>query len=88
MYIIPGSSFETVSALIITLPVVFPLIVGLGDDPIWWGMIIFMVIEIGQTTPIIGIIPFFFADLTRLAIIAIFPILALWLPGKLGMLLN
>ncbi len=51
-------------------------------------MINYMVIEIGQTTPIIGIIPFFFADLTRLAIIAIVTILALWLPGKLGMLLN
>ena len=88
MYIIPGSSFETVSALIITLLVVFPLIVGPGDDPIWWGMINFMVIEIGQTTPSIGIIPFFFDDLTRLAIIAIVTILAMWLPGKLGMLLN
>ena len=107
MYIILGSIFETVAAMIITLPVVFPLIVGLGYDPIWWGVINIMVIEIGQTTPPIGIIPFvlhgmmpqiplktiftgiipfFFADLTRLAIIAIFPILALWLPGKLGML--
>ena len=36
----------------------------------------------------IGIIPFFFADLTRLGIIAVFPVLALWLPDKLGMLLG
>jgi TRAP-type C4-dicarboxylate transport system permease large subunit len=107
MYIILGSIFETVSAMIITLPVVFPLIVGLGFDPVWWGVINIMVIEIGQTTPPIGIIPFvlhgmrpdiplgtifggvlpfFIADLTRLAIIAAFPILALWLPDLLGML--
>ncbi|MFH1488542.1 MAG: TRAP transporter large permease, partial [Pseudomonadota bacterium] len=107
MYIIMGSIFETVSAMIITLPVVFPLIEGLGFNPIWWGIINIMVIEIGQTTPPIGIIPFvlhgmrpdiplktifggiipfFFADLARLAIIAVFPILALWLPDLLGML--
>ena len=109
MYIIMGSVFETVSAMIITLPVVFPLIVGLGFDPIWWGVINIMVIEIGQTTPPIGIIPFvlhgmrpdiplktifggvlpfFAADITRLLIIAAFPILALWLPDLLGMLVD
>ncbi len=109
MYIILGSIFETVAAMINTLPVVFPLIVGLGFDPIWWGIINIMVIEIGQTTPPIGIIPFvlhgmrpdiplktiftgiipfFFADLTRLGIIAAFPVLALWLPDKLGMLIG
>lgn len=58
MYIILGSIFDTVAAMIITLPVVFPLIVGLGYNPIWWGIINIMVIEIGQTTPPIGIIPF------------------------------
>jgi tripartite ATP-independent transporter DctM subunit len=58
MYVVMGSIFETVSAMIITLPVVFPLIVGLGYNPIWWGIINIMIIEIGQTTPPIGIIPF------------------------------
>jgi C4-dicarboxylate transporter, DctM subunit len=58
MYLVMGSVFETVSAMIITLPVVFPLIVGLGYDPIWWGIVNIMIIEIGQTTPPIGIIPF------------------------------
>ena len=108
MYIVLGSIFETVAAMIITLPVVFPLVVGLGFDPIWWGVINIMVIEIGQITPPIGIIPFvlhgmapevplktifsgivpfFFADLTRLAIVALFPALTLWLPGVLGMLI-
>ncbi|OGA30227.1 MAG: C4-dicarboxylate ABC transporter permease [Betaproteobacteria bacterium RIFCSPLOWO2_02_FULL_65_24] len=109
IYIVLGSIFETVSAMIITLPVVFPLIVGLGFDPIWWGVINIMVIEIGQTTPPIGIIPFvlhgmapevslrtiftgiipfFVADLVRLAIVAMLPILALWLPEKMGLLIG
>ncbi len=107
MYIVLGSIFETVAAMIITLPVVFPLVTGLGYDPIWWGIINIMVIEIGQITPPIGIIPFvlhgmrpdiplktifagigpfFVADLTRLAIVAAFPALSLWLPGILGMM--
>ncbi len=107
MYIVLGSIFETVAAMIITLPVVFPLVTGLGFDPIWWGVINIMVIEIGQITPPIGIIPFvlhgmrpdiplktifagigpfFVADLTRLAIVALLPPLSLWLPGLLGML--
>ena len=107
MYIVLGSIFETVAAMIITLPVVFPLVVGLGYDPIWWGILNIMVIAIGQITPPIGIIPFvlhgmapevplktifsgiipfFIADLTRLAIVALFPALSLWLPGVLGMM--
>jgi TRAP-type C4-dicarboxylate transport system permease large subunit len=37
------------------LPFVFPLVVGLGYDPIWWGVINVMVIEIGMITPPIGL---------------------------------
>ena len=58
MYIVLGAIFDTVAAMIITLPVVFPLMIDLGYNPIWWGVINIMVIEIGQTTPPIGIIPF------------------------------
>ena len=58
MYLVSGCIFESVAAMIITLPVVFPLVVGLGFDPIWWGIINIMVIEHGQLTPPIGIIPY------------------------------
>lgn len=56
LYLILGSIFDTVAAMVITLPVVFPLIVGLGFDPIWWGIINIMVIEIGMITPPIGVV--------------------------------
>jgi tripartite ATP-independent transporter DctM subunit len=56
MYIILGSIFDTVAALVITLPFVFPLVVGsLGFDPVWWGIVMVMVMEIGMVTPPIGI---------------------------------
>lgn len=55
MYLILGSIFDTVAAMVLTLPFVFPLIVNLGFDPIWFGVINVMVIEIGMITPPIGI---------------------------------
>lgn len=55
MYLVLGCIFDSVAAMVITLPVVFPLIVGLGFDPVWWGIINIMVIEIGMITPPIGI---------------------------------
>jgi TRAP-type C4-dicarboxylate transport system permease large subunit len=56
MYIILGSIFDTVAAMVITLPFVYPLVVGsLGMDPIWWGIIMVMVMEVGMITPPIGI---------------------------------
>lgn len=55
IYIILGALFDTVSAMVLTMPFVFPLILNLGYDPIWWGIVMVMVIEIGMITPPIGI---------------------------------
>ena len=54
MFLILGSIFDTIAAMVITLPFVFPLIVSLGFDPIWWGVINVIVMEIGMITPPIG----------------------------------
>jgi len=58
MYIIIGSVFDEVAAMVITLPVVFPLVVGFGYDPIWWGVINIIIIQIGQILPPIGLLVF------------------------------
>jgi len=55
MYLILGSVFDTVAAMVITLPFVFPVVISLGYDPIWFGVISVMIIEIGMITPPIGI---------------------------------
>ena len=65
MYIILGSIFDTVAAMVITLPFVFPLILDLGFDPIWFGIINVMVIEIGMITPPIGINVFVLHGMAR-----------------------
>lgn len=41
--------------MIITLPITYPLIVNLGFDPIWFGIIVIKLIEIGLVTPPVGV---------------------------------
>jgi len=54
VYLILGSIFDTISAMVITLPFVLPLIVGMGYSPIWWGITNLVMVEIGLITPPIG----------------------------------
>lgn len=54
MYLFLGAVFDAIAAMILTTPFVYPLIVGLGFDPIWWGVVLVMVIEIGMISPPIG----------------------------------
>ena len=42
--------FDGLAMLVVTLPVVFPIISGLGSDPIWFGVICVIVIEMGLIT--------------------------------------
>jgi tripartite ATP-independent transporter DctM subunit len=55
MYIFLGAIFDEVAAMVITLPFVFPVITAMGYDPIWWGVVNVVVIEIGMIMPPIGI---------------------------------
>jgi TRAP-type C4-dicarboxylate transport system permease large subunit len=53
-YIALGTVFDGLSMMIMTLPIVFPLFVGLGYDPVWLGVLITLLIEIGMLTPPVG----------------------------------
>jgi TRAP-type C4-dicarboxylate transport system permease large subunit len=55
VYLLLGSIFDTVAAMLITLPFVLPLITDMGYSPIWWGIVNVVVIEIGMITPPIGL---------------------------------
>jgi C4-dicarboxylate transporter, DctM subunit len=65
MYLISGSIFESFSALVITTPFVYPLVIGLGYDPLWWGILMVVMIEIGQITPPIGMNVFVVQGMAR-----------------------
>ena len=54
-YVVLGSFLEGFAMLVLTLPIVHPLIVELGFDPIWFGVLIVITIEIGLITPPVGV---------------------------------
>jgi C4-dicarboxylate transporter DctM subunit len=57
-YIILGTVFDELSAMLITLPFVLPIITSLGYDPLWWGVIMVIQIELAMIHPPLGIIAF------------------------------
>jgi len=65
MYLFLGAVFDTIAAMILTTPFVYPLIIGLGFDPIWWGIMMVMMIEIGMITPPIGMNVFVMGGVAR-----------------------
>lgn len=55
IYLLLGCVFDGLSLMIMTLPIVFPLLTSMNFDPIWVGVIITIMIEIGQVTPPVGL---------------------------------
>jgi TRAP-type C4-dicarboxylate transport system permease large subunit len=54
IYVILGTAMEELSMILLTVPVFFPLIVHLGIDPVWFGVLIVVVVEIGLISPPVG----------------------------------
>lgn len=54
MYLVLGSIFDSVAAVVITVPFVLPIILSMGLDPVWWGIVTLTLVEIGMITPPIG----------------------------------
>jgi tripartite ATP-independent transporter DctM subunit len=57
-YLILGAVFDEISAMLITLPFILPVILKLGYDAVWWGILNVVVIELGMIIPPIGVIVF------------------------------
>jgi tripartite ATP-independent transporter DctM subunit len=105
MYLVLGCLMDAMAMIILTVPIIFPVIVHLGFDPIWFGVIIVMTVELGLIHPPVGmnvfviksvvkdvsfttifkgVLPFILTDIVRLVILIAFPIIALWLPTRMG----
>ena len=103
-YVIAGCLLESVAIILVTVPVFLPMIVSLGYDVVWYGILMVVMVEIGLITPPVGlnvfviraqipeiplgtifagIVPFLAADAVLVALLLIFPGLALWLPRVL-----
>ncbi|MFZ1814688.1 MAG: TRAP transporter large permease [Rhizobiaceae bacterium] len=55
IYIALGCVFESLSMLLLTVPIFFPLVTGLGYDAVWFGIIVVVVTEISLITPPVGL---------------------------------
>lgn len=97
-------ALEELSVMIILLPILFPLITGLGFDPVWFGIIMVVWLEIGFITPPVGLnlfviqglmpgssarevtvgtTPYVLLMILLVALLFLFPELALWLPRQM-----
>jgi len=54
MYLVLGCIMDAMAMIILTIPIVFPVIKTLGFDPIWFGVIIVMTVELGLIHPPVG----------------------------------
>ncbi|ETX28784.1 TRAP transporter large permease [Roseivivax isoporae] len=99
-----GMFMEQISMMLLTVPIFFPLATNLGFDPVWFGLIMLLALEISFTTPPFGLLlfvmkgvappettmrdiytaafPFILCSLVLVALLIVFPALALWLPGR------
>jgi len=55
IYIVLGFFIETLSLMVVTIPIIVPLVVQLGYDPIWFGILMIVLIEMALITPPVGL---------------------------------
>ena len=54
MYLVLGCLMDAMAMIILTVPIIYPVIIQLGFDPIWFGIIIVMTVELGLIHPPVG----------------------------------
>ena len=54
IYLVLGCALDSLAMILLTIPIFFPVVAKLGFDPIWFGIIVVMVVELGLITPPIG----------------------------------
>jgi len=72
LYLVLGLFLDLISILILTVPVVLPLVISLGFDPLWFGVIVILLSEIGIVTPPVGINVFVVAKSANISVESIF----------------
>ena len=54
IYVVLGFALDALAMVLLTVPIFFPIVLGLGFDPIWFGIIVVMVVELALITPPVG----------------------------------
>ena len=68
LYLVLGLFLDLISILILTIPVVLPVVIALGFDPIWFGVIVILLSEIGIVTPPVGMNVFVVAKVANIPV--------------------
>ena len=55
IYLLLGAALEGISVILLTIPIFFPIVVGLGFNPIWFGILVIVVTEISLISPPVGL---------------------------------
>ena len=72
MYIPLGMIMDAMAMVLLTIPVIFPIITGLGFDPIWFGVLIVLVFEMALITPPVGMIVYVVQGVTKVPLEEVF----------------
>ena len=104
LYSILGCLMDSIGMIVITVPLLHPTLMAYKVDPVWYGVLLVLLIELGQITPPFGInlftirgiwkggtleeviqgsVPFYFCMFLMMALLFLWPELALWLPSKM-----
>ncbi|MCR4437404.1 MAG: TRAP transporter large permease [Eubacteriales bacterium] len=71
-YLITGCFLDVYAAMILTLPIVYPIVIGAGFDPIWFGVIMVRLLEVGIITPPFGLNCFVFNKIAGVPLKTVF----------------
>jgi tripartite ATP-independent transporter DctM subunit len=72
IYVILGMFMDVLAMILLTLPIVFPIIVNLGFDPIWFGVVLTLLGEMGNLTPPVGMNVFVVSGVTKVPLEEVF----------------
>jgi TRAP-type C4-dicarboxylate transport system permease large subunit len=73
IYVALGSFLDVLIVIILTTPIIYPTIVGLGYDPIWWGVMVVRIMEVGMISPPFGINLFVLAQTIKVPLGTVLP---------------
>ena len=72
MYLVLGSVFDIFSAILLTVPLLYPVMTQLGFDPLWFGVFIVGMMEMGDITPPIGLSGFIISEAFKIPTSTVF----------------
>lgn len=65
IYIVLGALMEELSMILLTVPLFFPIVIGLGYDPVWFGVLVVVLCELGMIAPPVGVNLFVVRSIAR-----------------------